>query len=133
MEETNDPSATRPTIDALPLFGLDLSVKHARDGRQGLGTQTHLLTPTDALLVTLGLRPAEPFTLDDSHGGVIALITWRASYTERTFSMPRPRLIGSGITAHPDLVRRLIAATGQSLAIRDLIVEVPPTIDDEAD
>ena len=133
MEETNDPSATRSTVDAMPLFGLDLSVKHARDGRQGLGTQTHLLTPTDALLVTLGLRPAEPFTLDDSHGGGIALITWRASYTERAFSMPRPRLIGSGITAHPDLVRRLIAATGQRLAIRDLIVEVPPTIDDEAD
>lgn len=132
-EDVDDSAAAHPLVDAMPLFGLDLSVGHAGDGRAGLGTQTHLLTPTDALLVTLGLRPAEPFKLNDSHGGGIALITWRTSYNEGAFSMPRPRLIGSGITAHPDLIRRLIAATGERLTIRDFIVEIPPTIVDEAD
>lgn len=133
MEDVDDSAAAHPLIAARPLFGLDLTVEHAGDGRAGLGAPTHLLTPTDALVATLGLRPAEPFKLNDSHGGGMALITWRTSYNEGTFSMPRPRLIGSGVTAHPDLIRRLIAATGERLAIRDFIVEIPPTIVDEAD
>lgn len=127
IEDVDDSAAAHPLIVARSLFGLDLTVEHAGDGRAGLGTQTHLLTPTDALVATLGLRPAEPFKLNDSHGGGMALITWRTSYNEGAFSMPRPRLIGSGITAHPDLIRRLIAATDGKLVIRDFVVEVPPS------
>ena len=125
IEDPRNSSTARPIFDAMPLFGLDFSGAHAGDGREGLGIQTHVLTPTAELLVMLGLRPAEPFMLDDNQGGGLALVTWRASYDEGAFSMPRPRLIGSGVTAHPDLARRLIATTDDKLVIRDFVAEVP--------
>ena len=118
------PSGVHRLAGAMPIFGLDCRGECVGDGRQGLGWQTQLLTPTDALLQTLGLRPAEPFKLYGSHGGGIALITWRTAYDGGAFSLPRPRLIGSGVTAHPDLIRRLIADTDNKLVIRDFVAEI---------
>ena len=112
-----------PASGSMPMFGLDLSGDYLGDGRRGLGMRTHLLVPADALLWRLGLRAGEPFKLRDSHGGGIALVTWRTGYDEGVYSLPRPRLTGSGVIAHPDLVRRLIAHCDGQLYLRDVIVE----------
>ena len=109
---------------AMPICGLDINGEYLGDGVQGLGAQTHLLTPTSVLRMMLGLRPGKPYELIDSHSGGIALITWRTSYDDGAFSLERPRLIGSGVTAHPELVQRLIAVKGR-LVIRDFVAEVP--------
>ena len=125
IQGIDDQQRMHPFLGSRPIFGLDSRGDCVGDGRQGLGLQAHLLTPLDALLTTLGLRPSEPFKLDDQHGCGLALLTWRTAYDDGAFSLPRPRLIGSGVAAHPGLIQRLIAATDDELVIRDFVAEVP--------
>ena len=125
VADLHDSSDVRPLVGAMSIFGLDQHGEYIGDGRQGLGIQTPVLAPADALLVTFGLHPSEPFKLDDSHGGGMALVTWRTAYDDGALSLPRPRLIGSGVTAHPDLIRRLIAHSDSKLVVRDFIAATP--------
>ena len=106
----------------VPLFGLDFAVAGAGDGRAGLGVQSPLLAPTPRLISTLRLHPGEPFTLHDSRGGGLLLVTWRAAYETSDYFLARPQLVGSAVLARPDLLERLQPRPGHMLILRDFAV-----------
>ncbi len=103
----------------IPLFGIDTVIAGARDGLAGLGVQRPLLAPMPGLVSVLQLRPAGPFTLDDSQGCGLALVIWRAAYETSEYFLPRPRLVGSAVLARPDLFDQFRAQAGDRLILRD--------------
>ena len=106
----------------VPLFGLDFALAGTGDGRAGLGVQSPLLAPTPRLISVLRLHPGEPFTLHDSRGCGLVLVTWRAAYDTSEYYLARPQLVGSAVLARPDLLERLQPPAGHRLILRDFAV-----------
>jgi hypothetical protein len=105
-----------------PLVGLDRELEAVGDSRSGLGVPPALLTPTSGLIAALGLRPAEPFVLEDDIGVALALVTWRAEYDRGDRYLARPRLTGCGIAIRPDLYNRIAEGVGANrLVVRDFV------------
>ncbi len=124
IEDLNDPSDALAPTGVVPLFGIDLDCEHTGDGRHGLGVPDQIMTPTGALLLRLGLRVARPFELCNSGDKGMALVTWRTDYDEGTYSLSRPRIVGSGVIAHPDLVQELVTESDGHLSFRDTLYQL---------
>ncbi len=103
------------------LFGVDLDVAAAGDGLHTLGVHPTLLAPTPGLVAVLDLQPGEAFTLHDSQGCGLALVTWRAAYETSGHHLPSPSLVGSAVLARPDLFERLQHVAGDRLVLRDFV------------
>ncbi|MXZ78427.1 MAG: ATP-binding protein [Acidimicrobiia bacterium] len=119
MTEVHRPPEVRLPDQSLPLVGVDIDIVGAGDGLHGLGVQSPLLVPTSALVAVLDLQPGDPFTLNDEHGCGLVLVTWRAGYDTSDYYLTRPRLVGSGLLARPDLFERLQGEVGDRLVLRD--------------
>jgi hypothetical protein len=112
-----------PTLNkSQPLVGEDYELKVVGDGRQGLGVQNSLLTPTVPLVALLNLHPGSSFNYEDKDGIGLALLTWRAEYDTSDYYLTWHRIFGSGIVIRPDLFTQLVSIVGeQRLILRDFV------------
>ncbi len=115
----------RHAIGTSPIVGLDSDPTFASDAREGLGLPTILLTPTRRLMALLHLSPGPAFSLEDSQGKAMRLLTWRTEYETSDYHLPRPLLTGAGLVLRPDVFDRLVAATGGLLKFRDFLEGSP--------
>ena len=108
-------------IRTSPIVGLDYKLADLEDGRQGLGVQGDLLTPTPWLLDALKLKEGSGFLLDDDVGPALALITWRTEYDTSDYYLAGPRLYGSGLIVRGDLFEALAQSVDSQLVFRDYL------------
>ncbi|MCY4370056.1 MAG: hypothetical protein OXF41_11740 [bacterium] len=102
----------------------------AADGPRLLGIPSPTLVPVPRLIALLNLQPAGRFTLGDSDGCGLVLVTWRSAYETPTNSIPRPRLVGSALMLRPDLFEQLEDLAGDRLTLRDFVEGEPELASD---
>lgn len=120
--DTNLPPETQLPDRSARLIGLDPRARSAEDGHFGLGIHLPLLTPSPLLMTLLGVRPGEPFTLSDSRGCGLALLTWRTDYFSRGRDLAHPLVAGSAVIARADLFERLLDTDRSRYWVRDFLV-----------
>ena len=120
--EANLPFETQLPGRAAPLIGLDPRARAAEDGYSGLGVHLPLLTPSPLLMALLGLHPGERFTLSDSRGRGLVLLTWRTDYFSRGRDLAHPLVAGSAVIARADLFERLLDTDRARYWVRDFLV-----------
>ncbi len=116
--------------ETVSVAGLDNTLVAAADGPRLLGIPSPMLTPVPGLIALLNLRPAELFTLEDSDGPGLVLVTWRSAYETPTNSIGRPRLVGSALMLRPDLFEQLQNGAGDRLTLRDFVEGEPELASD---
>ncbi len=112
----------RPPDRAAPIIGLDLRADVAEDGHSGLGVHLPLLTPSPLLMALLDLHPGELFSLRDSRGRGLALLTWRTDYCSRGRDLAYPLIVGSAVMARTDLFERLLDTDRGRFFVRDFLI-----------
>jgi hypothetical protein len=113
---------TDPLAETQPLLGIDHDMTSTGDAGNGLGIPPEVLVPAGSLISALGLRPAQPMTLNDDAGPGLALITWRTCYEQSEYHLAWPRVTGCAVVLRPDLMPRLSDHWQATLVIREFVV-----------
>jgi hypothetical protein len=106
-----------------PLVAIDADIDLVEDAQRGLGVPNPLLAVTVPFVASLGLRPGQPFVLEDSEGrAALTLVTWRTEYETSEYHLPWARLRGVAVLLRADLFEELVTLADDNLVFRDFIV-----------
>jgi hypothetical protein len=102
-----------------PLFGIDPETDPLSTAMTGLGWSCQVISPLQTLTHYLQLTPSSRlFELKDSIGPALLLRHWRTRYTNDSYSLTKPTVVGAQILIRPDLLKQLLSGTNYTLIWR---------------